>query len=101
MKQFAARARAQEAIFANQCKEDFVLDARGLRRLAEWAVTKMEPEQPDTANRYASALIKSRLEGRDPIKSVEDDLRNAGVSDNEISVSRQFEKLIKEARDAA
>lgn len=101
MKQFAARARAEEAVFANRRKQDLVLDARGLRRLAEWAFSEMANDDSEAAADYASALIRSRLEGKDPLKSVATDLREAGVDSDEKAISRRFDRYVSEERNAA
>lgn len=101
MKQFDARARAEEAIFANRCKQDFLLDARGLRRLAEWAAEKIHDGGTIDSADYADTLIRTRLEGRDPIQSVVEDFKNAGLEANDRVISWRLERYVREASKAA
>lgn len=101
MKQLSARARAEEAIYANRCKTEFVLQARGLRRLGVWAASKLTPQEPETSEQYASALVKARLTGSDPLKCVLEDLRNAGITADEKTIARKLDKYLSEERKAA
>lgn len=98
MKQLAARARAEETIYANRRQEEFIVHARSLRRLGEWAAENMLGKDAEHVANYAEALVKSSIAGSDPFQSVANDLREAGVEHAEMSVSARFEKFLDEAR---
>lgn len=98
MKQLSARARAEEAVFANRNTQEFVLHAQSLRRLGEWAASEMMGKDAEHVANYAETLVKAGIAGIDPLTNVAKDLRDAGLEATDTTVSYRFDKYLEEAR---
>ena len=98
MKQLSARASAEEAVNANREKQEFILHARSLRRLGEWAASEMMGKNDDIVTHYAETLVKAQLTGIDPVPNVAKDLRSAGFDVTDTSVGYRFDRYLNEAR---
>ena len=97
MKMFQARARAEEAVYANRQTREFLATANSLRRLGEWAAQNMEKADPDAVSAYADALVRAGVVGEDVLSNVKDDLREQG-GDLHQSVDSKFDAYLAEAR---
>jgi|GEM_PF-5140518 len=98
MKQLHARALAEAAVYANKQKTEFLVQAKGLRQLGEWAAKEMMGEDAPGIKTYAEALVRSGIAGSDAFKNVEDDLRLAGHDDSSAEVPKRFQKYVADAR---
>ena len=67
MKQLKARARAEEAVYANKQTSEFLAHAAGLRRLGEWAAEHMMGEGAPAVRDYADTLVRARVVGVDVV----------------------------------
>ncbi|MFC7291727.1 ATPase inhibitor subunit zeta [Hirschia litorea] len=99
MKQFQARARAEEAVYANKQTSEFLIQARGLRQLGEWAAKELMGENTPGVAIYAEALVRSGIAGSDAFKVVEDDLRLAGHAESSAQVPTRFQEYLEQARN--
>ena len=98
MKQFKARARGEEAVYANKQTSEFLAHAAGLRRLGEWAAEQMMGEGAPAVQDYADTLVRARVVGTDVVESVRADLRIAGQLSAHDEVESRFDKYLAEAR---
>ncbi|ACT58310.1 DUF1476 domain-containing protein [Hirschia baltica] len=98
MKQLQARARAEEGSYVNKQTSEFLVQARSLRQLGEWAAKELMGEGAPGVAVYAEALVRSGIAGNDAFKNVEDDLRLAGREDCSVEVTSRFQKILDEAR---
>lgn len=101
MKQLQARARAEEAVYANKQTTEFLVQARSLRQLGEWAAKELMGDDAPGVATYAEALVRSGIAGSDAFKNVEDDLRLAGHEESSSEVPSRFQKYVAEARQTA
>ena len=92
------RARAEEAVFANQQTAEFYARAAGLKRLGEWAAEHMMEKGSPAVAVYAEALVRSGVLGEDPLAVVHDSFRNHGVDVPVESVRSTFDAYVSEAR---
>ena len=98
MKQLKARARAEEAVYANKQTSEFLAHAAGLRRLGEWAAEHMMGEGAPAVRDYADTLVRARVVGVDVVESVRADLRIAGQLAAHDEVENRFDRYLAEAR---
>ena len=98
MKQLKARARAEEAVYANKQTSEFLAHAAGLRRLGEWAAEHMMGEGAPAVRDYADTLVRARVVGVDVVESVRVDLRIAGQLAAHDEVENRFDRYLAEAR---
>ncbi len=98
MKNLTARARAEEAVYANRQTQEFILQAHSLRRLGEWAASEMKEENAEQIAHYAETLVKAGIAGVGSAKSVAEDLRAAGIETTDTAVEHRFDNFLEEAR---
>ena len=100
MKGLHARARAEEAVFANRETQEFFVQARAMRRLGEWAARQVQGEDAvaKEVDKYAEALVRSGVAGTDAFENVCTDLEAGGVEVTRSDIKSRFDGYLSKAR---
>ena len=98
MNALVKRGRAEESVFANRQKEEFLAKAVGLRKLGEWAASHMMDENAPAVKTFAEALVRSGVANDAIFNNVADRINEAGVALEPAVVAGAFDEFLDEAR---